>query len=89
MDLVKGGGGVDGLVGAVNQQFVFIKNDSFQSAKATLHVEVYAKRSLVKDNVVVRGCIDLSRIEADPGVPHIIWLRLYNPSAFARVDACD
>lgn len=31
---------------------------------------------LVKDVLVVRGCIDISRIEADALVPHIIWLKL-------------
>lgn len=78
--MVVGGGGVDGLCAGVNQRFVFVKNDTFHSSKATLQVEVYAKRSLVKDNMVVRGCLDLSRIEADPCVPHIIWLRLYGAS---------
>jgi hypothetical protein len=31
---------------------------------------------LVKDVLVVRGCVDISRIEADSLVPHILWLKL-------------
>ncbi len=58
---------------------MFVKNDSFRSVKALLHVEVYAKRSLVRDNIVAHGTLDLARIEADPAVPHIIWLKLLNP----------
>lgn len=83
---VAGGEGVmfargavgEGVSATIMQTFVFEKNDSFNSARAALHVEIVAKRSLVKDNVVVRGVLEISRVEADVCVPHIVWLKLHS-----------
>jgi hypothetical protein len=47
LDLVRGGGPSDGLGTATAQQFVFVKNDSFNSSKAALHIEIFAKRACV------------------------------------------
>ena len=30
----------------------------------------------MKDKVVSRGTIEISRIEADPGIPHAVWINL-------------
>ncbi len=38
--------------------------------------------SLVKDRVVCRAVVELSRVEADPGVPHAVWIALTPPGAF-------